>query len=456
MNFKNLNTVYFIGVGGIGMSAIARYFLSLKKEVYGYDKTPNEFTYQLEKEGMVIHYHEDVKSIPEQVYDEEKSLVIYTPAIPSNHAELLHLKSKNIKVYKRAEILGLISKNTFTIAVAGTHGKTTTSCLIAHLLYSNGINFTGFLGGISSNYQSNFIEYKKGKELFDLPISVVEADEYDRSFLQLSPNILIVTSTDADHLDIYGEAEKVKSSFQSFVHCLLPDGNAIIKNGLDLQSLHNLISYGFENKQGASYQKVNIVDHKFNFEFAYLNQVINLKMGLPGLHNVENATAAIVVALLLGIDNEGIENAIETFKGVKRRFDIIVNNEKGVYIDDYAHHPTELTACINSVKMLYPNKKITGIFQPHLFSRTRDFADGFAEALNLLDECWLLDIYPARELPIEGITSEFLALKMNSNVCLTTNTEILKKLKENKPEVLLTLGAGDIDKLIQPIKDLYA
>ena len=432
------------------------YFLSLKKEVYGYDKTPNEFTYQLEKEGMVIHYHEDVKSIPEQVYDEEKSLVIFTPAIPSNHAELLHLKSKNIKVYKRAEILGLISKNTFTIAVAGTHGKTTTSCLIAHLLHSNGINFTGFLGGISSNYQSNFIEYKKGKELFDLPISVVEADEYDRSFLQLSPNILIVTSTDADHLDIYGEAEKVKSSFQSFVHCLLPDGHAIIKYGLDLQSPHNLISYGYENKDGASFQKVNIVDHKFNFEFAYLNQVLNLEMGLPGLHNVENAAAAIVVALLLGIDNEGIEKAIESFKGVKRRFDIIVNNEKGVYIDDYAHHPTELTACINSVKMLYPDKKITGIFQPHLFSRTRDFADGFAEALNLLDECWLLDIYPARELPIEGITSEFLALKMNSNVCLTTNSEILKKLKENKPEVLLTLGAGDIDKLIQPIKDLYA
>jgi UDP-N-acetylmuramate--alanine ligase len=456
MNFKQLNTVYFIGVGGIGMSAIARYFLSLNKQVYGYDKTPNEFTYLLEKEGMIIHYHEDIKSIPEQVYEEEQSLVIYTPAIPSNHAELVHLKSKNIKVYKRAEILGLISKNTYTIAVAGTHGKTTTSCLIAHLLHSNGINFTGFLGGISSNYQSNFIEYKKGIELFDMPISVVEADEYDRSFLQLSPNVSIITSTDADHLDIYGEAEKVKSSFQSFVECLLPNGHAIIKQGLDLTCPYNLITYGYQNNSGASYQNVNIVDHKFNFEFSYLHHAMNLKMGLPGLHNVENATAAIVVALLLGIEPQGIMNAIETFKGVKRRFDYIVNNEKGIYIDDYAHHPTELTACINSVKMMYPNKKITGIFQPHLFSRTRDFADDFAESLNLLDECWLLDIYPAREMPIEGITSEYLALKMNSNVCLTTNTEILKKLKENKPEVLLTLGAGDIDKLIQPIKDLYA
>ncbi|MES2618972.1 MAG: UDP-N-acetylmuramate--L-alanine ligase [Bacteroidota bacterium] len=457
MDLKNIKTAYFIGIGGIGMSAIARYFNTLGIAVHGYDRTRNEFTEQLISEGLNIHFNEDIESIPKEILlSPKESIVIYTPAIPANHEELLHLQNNNIRLHKRAEVLGIISKNTFTIAVAGTHGKTTTSSLIAHILNDCNINFTAFLGGISTNLNSNYIHKTDGIDIFDLPISVVEADEFDRSFLHLTPNIGIVTSTDADHLDIYKVPSEVRKSFQAFVNCMQQGGTAIIKDKLELTYLGELIRYGKTRKADARYSKTKVVDHRFHFQYDFKKTSASFISGIPGFHNVENATAAITACLKIGLETEQIKTAVEQFKGVKRRFEYIVDTPEHVVIDDYAHHPTELTACIESVRELYPDRKITGIFQPHLFSRTRDFADGFAKALDLLDECWLMDIYPARELPIEGINAEFLALKMRNTATITDRANILKTLTIEKPEVLVILGAGDIDKLIQPIRQLYA
>ena len=445
-----------MGIGGIGMSAIARYFHAIGIEVHGYDKTRNDFTVQLEKEGFIIHYDERTDAIPAQVINGKRSIVIYTPAVPKDHAEMQFLLSKNVRIYKRAEVLGLISENSFTIAVAGTHGKTTTSCMIAHILNTCGINFTAFLGGISSNFNSNYYHKNDGRSLSEIPVMVVEADEFDRSFLHLSPDISIVTSTDADHLDIYGQAEEVKRSFQDFVNCLRPGGVSIINDQLDLTCNEILWHYGQLATSNAVYEDVQIIQHKFHFKYRLNDKISSVRSGLPGFHNVENATAAITACIRLGAPREAVVNACASFKGVKRRFDYVVDTEKYIVIDDYAHHPTELKACINSVKQLYPGLKLTGVFQPHLYSRTRDFADGFAEALDMLDECWLLDIYPAREKPIEGINTEFLALKMQKNPQLMAKENVIKKLEEHKPELLLLLGAGDIDQLVKPIKNLYA
>jgi UDP-N-acetylmuramate--alanine ligase len=457
MNLKEIKTAYFIGIGGIGMSALARYFNTLGIAVHGYDKTRTDFTDQLSAEGMDIRYYEDISRIPEEVVDSQKTaIVIYTPAIPSANTELIYLRAKGLKLYKRAEVLGYISKNSFTIAVAGTHGKTTTCSMVAHLLNECGVNFNAFLGGISTNFNTNYISKTNGIQLFDEPIMVVEADEFDRSFLQLSPNISIVTSTDADHLDIYGAASEVKKSFQAFVNCLQLSGTAIIREKLDLTFLGELIRYGKARKSDARYDHVNIHEQQFQFSYSFKKINIDLVNGIPGFYNVENATAAITACLKLGINIGELASALQNFKGVKRRFEYIVRTENHVVIDDYAHHPAELTACITSIKELYPDKRITGVFQPHLFSRTRDFADNFAKALELLDECWLLDIYPARELPIEGINSEFLALKMTTNVKLVSKPGVLKTLEYDKPEVLVILGAGDIDTLIKPIRELYA
>lgn len=457
MIIKDIKIAYFIGIGGIGMSAIARYFKAIGIEVYGYDKTQNDFTNQLTEEGFNIHYHEAVNLIPKEIVEQpNNSIVIFTPAIPSDHAELNYLKNKGIKLHKRAEVLGIISRNSFTIGVAGTHGKTTTSCLLAHIFNECGVNFTAFLGGISTNFESNYVHKTDGLNLFEKPITIVEADEYDRSFLQLSPNVAIVTSTDADHLDIYGKANEVKKSFQDYINCLEKNGTAIVKYGLQLTSIENLITYGDNPKATAKYSGVEIINHQFTFQYAYKKDIVTIVNGLPGFHNIENATAAITAALQCGLPLKDVVQAIASFMGVKRRFEYIVNTEKYVVIDDYAHHPTELTACIESVKSLYPNKKLTGVFQPHLYSRTRDFADDFATALDLLDECWLMDIYPAREQPIEGINSEFLAFKMNGKVRLMSKPNILKNIEEEKPELLVILGAGDIDQLIKPIKKLYA
>ncbi len=456
MKLTDIKIAYFLGIGGIGMSAIARYFHAIGIEVHGYDKVRNDFTLQLEKEGFIIHYDERIEAIPQQVLTGKRSIVIYTPAIPKDHEELVYLVSRNIKIYKRAEVLGMISENSFTIAIAGTHGKTTTSCMIAHILNECGINFTAFLGGVSSNFNSNYFHKKDGRSLTERPVMVVEADEFDRSFLHLSPDISIVTSTDADHLDIYGKPEEVKRSFQEFVNCIREGGVNIINDQLDLESTEKVLHYGSLPGSDAVYQEVEIIQHRFCFTYRYKDILSRVTNGLPGFHNIENATAAITACLCLGATAEQIMKACTSFKGVKRRFDYVVDTGKHIVIDDYAHHPTELKACINSVKQLYPGKRLTGVFQPHLYSRTRDFADEFAEALDMLDECWLLDIYPARELPIEGINTEFLALKMRKTPLLMAKENVLKKLETSKPELLLLLGAGDIDQLVKPIKNLYA
>lgn len=454
MNIQDIKIAYFLGIGGIGMSAIARYFMEIGIEVHGYDKTRNDFTIELENEGFIIHYEEDIDAIPAQVTG-KRGLVVYTPAIPVDNREYQYLLANKVKLYKRAEVLGMISRQAYTIAVAGTHGKTTTTSLIAHILNSCRVNFTAFLGGVSSNFNSNYFHRINGAQLMNKPIMVVEADEFDRSFLQLSPDIAIVTSTDADHLDIYGNASAVKKSFQDFLYCLKENGIAIINEKLDLQSKSETLFYGKGEDSDALYLDVKISNGRFSFFYQFGNFTAQVINGLPGFHNVENATAAITAALSLNLPLEDIVAACESFRGVRRRFEYIVKDDQHIVIDDYAHHPAELRACINSVKKLYPDKKLTGVFQPHLYSRTRDFAEEFAEVLDTLDECWLLDIYPARELPIEGINSEFLALKMQKTPLLIDKRNVLKRLEIEKPELLLLLGAGDIDQLVKPIKILY-
>jgi UDP-N-acetylmuramate--alanine ligase len=457
LKLSDVKIAYFLGIGGIGMSAIARYFHAIGIEVHGYDKTRNDFTIQLENEGFIIHYKEQIEAIPEQVFSGKRSIVIYTPAIPKDHQEFVYLLSKQVRIYKRAEVLGMISQDSFTIAVAGTHGKTTTSSMVAHMLNECGINFTAFLGGISSNFNNNYFHKNDGISMKEKPVMVVEADEFDRSFLKLSPDISIITSTDADHLDIYGEAEEVKHSFQEFADRIHEDGVLIVKEQLDLTGKEQLLHYGKDQTSDARYSDVEISGHKFHFSYAFKDLHLRVINGMPGFHNVENATAAITACICLGVPAEEVIAACSSFKGVRRRFEYVVDTETHVVIDDYAHHPTELKACIHSVKQLYPSKKLTGVFQPHLYSRTRDFADGFAEALDMLDECWLLDIYPARELPIEGINTEFLALKMHKTPQLMAKENVVKKLEEEgMPELLLLLGAGDIDQLVKPIKNFYA
>jgi UDP-N-acetylmuramate--alanine ligase len=454
LNINKIHIAYFLGIGGIGMSAIARYFKSIGIEVHGYDKTRNDFTRQLENEGFIIHYDEQINLIPEAILSGE-GIVIYTPAIPASHLEKIHIQNLNIRLYKRAEVLGIISQQTFTIAVAGTHGKTTTSCLIAHILNENNINFIAFLGGISTNLNSNYIHKTDGIDFLDQPIMVVEADEYDRSFLHLKPDIAIVTSTDADHLDIYGETSEVKKSFQEFVNGIKKNGIAILNEKTELTSTERQIIYGKNENCEARYNQIAVQDFEFTFDYYFEKYISKITNGLPGFHNVENATAAITACLNIGLDFNQTIAACRSFLGVKRRFEYVFKDQNFVVIDDYAHHPTELTSFITSVKELYPNQKITGIFQPHLYSRTRDFADDFSRSLDLLDECWLLNIYPARELPIEGVNSEMLALKMQKPALITSKDNVLKKLSIEKPEVLLIMGAGDIDQLIQPIKIIY-
>lgn len=444
MNLKEVNNVYFLGVGGIGMSALARYFKSLGCNVSGYDKTKTTLTEQLVQEGISIHYDENLDKIPVEIKSNTTdSIVIYTPAIPKDNAEYLFFINQNIRLYKRAEILGLITKNYFTIAVAGTHGKTTTSSIIAHVLSQCGVDTIAFLGGISLNFNSNLLLNPKAKTV------VVEADEFDRSFLTLSPNISVVTSIDADHLDIYGDKEEMQKSYQDFVNKLSVDGTLITKPEMKGKlSFPKMITYHVHNK--ADFYPTSIKIEDGNYMLSIDGQII--KLGFPGIHNVENAIAAYVVAKQLKLNTNQIVAALASYKGVKRRFEYHIKTPNLVYIDDYAHHPEELKMCISSVKELYPAKKITGIFQPHLFSRTRDFLDEFAASLSLLDELILLDIYPARELPIPGITSQLILDKATcKSKKLLSKEELMLYIESTNFEVLLTLGAGDIDVFVDPI-----
>lgn len=455
MDVKKLHTVYFLGIGGIGMSAIARYFLAMGCEVFGYDKTATELTRLLEEEGAKIHYKEDLVQIPEPIKQQQEGvLVVYTPAIPRSNLEYQFFMGKAIQLYKRSEVLGLISQDYFTIAIAGTHGKTTTSSIVAHVLDECKKDCIAFLGGISLNFNSNLLLNEKAK------ILVVEADEFDRSFLTLSPDIALITSLDADHLDIYGDKEAMRNSYQAFVKKIKKGGLLITKNEylstLDVNDQIHYKSYSIEGAADCHATTIQVKEGNYFLDVKTgTKQTTDIQVGLPGIHNVENALGAFAIAHQLEIDHQDIKMALGSYKGVQRRFEYQIKTPDLVYIDDYAHHPTELEVCIRSIKELYPSKKISGIFQPHLFSRTRDFAAEFSKSLSLLDELILLDIYPARELPIAGVSSQIILDKVSSkSKQLLKKEELMACVKANKYEVLLTLGAGDIAVFVKQIKEV--
>ena len=439
------------------MSALARYFKHYGKVVSGYDKTTTSLTTELEKEKITCHYDEDVELLKKLLanYKPEEVLIIYTPAVPTNHAEYVYLNSNNYLIKKRSQVLGEITKQFKTIAIAGTHGKTTTTTIVTHLLKTAGINCYSFMGGISKNYGTNLLlGDPNDKDAY----VVVEADEYDRSFLTLSPYIAVITSVDADHLDIYGNKEAMHESYLLFSKQVKKEGKLIVKKNVDneLNLTDKRLIYSLNLNTEYCAESVKVEGGEFHYDIkSPVEAVSGVTIGLPGLHNVENSIAAVAVAQQLGIKADKIKIGLRSFQGVKRRFDYRVRSQNVIYIDDYAHHPEELKAAIGAAKQLYPDKKISGIFQPHLFSRTRDFADAFAGSLDLLDECILLDIYPARETPIEGVTSQMLLNKMKSEQKHLVKKENLLAFLKDKPfEVLLTMGAGDIDKFVQPIEEM--
>ncbi len=449
-DFKNISAVYFLGIGGIGMSALARYFNSRGVKVSGYDKTETVLTKQLAAEGISIHYEDNISLI-----DKTAALVVYTPAVPKDHGEYNYLLNNGYTVLKRSEVLGLITQHSYSICVAGTHGKTTTSAMIAHILRHSEFGCNAFLGGIASNYNTNFWSNEKN-------VSVAEADEYDRSFLKLNPDVAVVTSMDADHLDIYGTAQNLQDAFISFTSKIKPGGLLISKYGLtrgDEFEAPNMLRYSIQNKMADITSKnIKINNGSYCFDVMMHEHTIeDVVLNMGGMHNIENLLAAITVARHVGITDKKIKDAIATFKGVKRRFEYIIKRSHQVMIDDYAHHPEELRALINGAKELFPGKKCTVIFQPHLFSRTKDFADGFGEALSLADKVLLLPIYPARELPMEGVTSEMIAERMkNVDVKVLSKEDMMQEVEQVKPEFLITCGAGDIDMLVEPLKNLLA
>ncbi len=457
-HINDFDYFYFLGIGGIGMSALARFFKAMDKQVCGYDKTQTSLTNELQAENMIIHYDEDVKKIPAEILNSQnktKVLIVHSPAVPKTHIEYQYFEDNNFCIKKRAEVLGMLTQDHFTIAVAGTHGKTTITSMITHVLHSNGIECTAFVGGITLNYASNLVLSKKSKAI------VVEADEYDRSFLNLYPDIAVISSIDPDHLDIYNTKLEIENTYAEFAN-QIKTGGTLIYNA---DQAGNLVSQHKINASATSYS-LNTADWKASHisffddhsEYSITNKVENIekiKLGIPGKHNVENSLAAFIVAKQMNLSNEKIINALGTYKGVKRRFEYHIKTNKFIYIDDYAHHPREIEAFVKSVKNLYPNKKITGIFQPHLFTRTRDFLDQFAASLSLLDELMLLEIYPARELPIPGINAELLLNKVKlQNKKIYTKEEVIKKINEKENGVILTIGAGDIDLLIKPITEI--
>jgi len=445
---EGVKRVYFLGIGGIGMSALARYFKINGAAVSGYDKTETVLTKKLVAEGIAVHYEDNIELI-----DKAAELVVYTPAVPKDHKELNYFLENNYNLVKRSEVLGAITNSSYNICVAGTHGKTTTSTMVAHILRHSGYGCNAFLGGIAVNYNSNFWASKKN-------VSVVEADEYDRSFLRLSPDVAIISSMDPDHLDIYGTAENMEQAFIDFSARIKPGGLLLSKYGLkrteDLTA-HEHLTFHLKN-ENASVYAANIKMSRGSYLFDVVMQYWELKdvvLNMGGLHNIENMIAAISVAHYLEIDNDKIRKAVADFRGVKRRFEYIIKNDEQVMVDDYAHHPEELRALLSGAKDLFPGVKCTVIFQPHLYSRTRDFADGFAETLDLADEVILLPIYPARELPMEGVNSEMILNKMkNNNKRVLDKDEVLEWIKNNKTELLITAGAGDIDTLVEPIKKI--
>jgi UDP-N-acetylmuramate--alanine ligase len=452
-DIENIRNIYFLGIGGIGMSALARYFRVTGKSVAGYDRTPTALTEQLAAEGIAVHYEDSPECIPPLFREPENTLVVLTPAVPGDHAELAYFREHKFSIRKRAEILGLITRNHKTVAVAGTHGKTTVSTMIAHIMAQGSEGCNAFLGGISRNFKSNLVINAKSDWV------VTEADVFDRSFLQLYPYAAVVTAMDPDHLDIYGNARSMQDAFNLFIGQISAKGLLLMKKGLPVVSSSlpaRTFTYSLNDKSDFHADNVRLENFRYHFDLIGPGALLkNLSIEHPGLVNVENAVAASALAILLGIDPEQIRKSLKTFSGIQRRFDYQIKTDDVVYIDDYAHHPREIEATLKSVRELYPSRKITGIFQPHLYSRTRDFAKGFAESLSLLDSLILLEIYPAREIPIEGVTSEliFKDVAIREKI-LCSKSQLLDVLRKNQPEVLITLGAGDIDKFVEPIKQL--
>jgi len=457
----SIREVYFIGIGGIGMSAIARFFHAKGVKVSGYDKTPTPLTRELEAGGIAIHYEEDISKV-----NENADMVIYTPAVPAAHKELVYYREKGKQIVKRSDVLQLISESSFNICIAGTHGKTTITTMVAHLLRDTGFGCNAFLGGISVNYGTNFWSDPKN-------VCVIEADEYDRSFLKLSPDIAIITAMDADHLDIYGTADAVEQAFIDFSNRIKPGGMLFrqfgLKRGKELakELSDTKYTYSLQNSSADVYgENIRLDNGGYDFDVVLQDERIdNVRLNMGGMHNIENAIAAIAVANSLGIEKDKIRAAVESFRGVKRRFEYLIRNKRLVFVDDYAHHPEELRALISGARSLFRQRKCTIIFQPHLFTRTRDFADGFAEVLDLADEVVLLPIYPARELPIEGVTSGMILSKMkNENKRVLDKKALLQwiatdyknNIDDEFGNLLIAAGAGDIDTLLTPIKELLS
>ena len=450
--------IYFLGIGGIGMSALARYFKAKGHEVAGYDRTPSPLTKRLEAEGIAVHYTDNPNLIPENI-----EFVVLTPAIPSNSLELNYLRERNVEIVKRSEVLGMISRQHKALAIAGTHGKTTTTALVTHILMTANKKLSAFIGGIARNIDSNVVIGDENDEFV-----VMEADEFDHSFLRLSPFVSIVTSIDADHLDIYGDYQHLVESFNEFVDKTSDDGLVIYHANLPIETNKKHITYGLENAdiivqnirviEGETCFDVKIKDGRIGEVQQNLCNLCNLceiKMQLYGNHNVQNALAAIIMCSYLGMSEDDIRNGLATFKGVQRRFDIRVKNAKHIYVDDYAHHPEEIKAALLAARKVFADKELTVVFQPHLFTRTRDFMDGFAESLSLADRVILLDIYPARELPIEGVTSAALLEKITSKKkMLCSKEELLNTIKSIDPELVMTVGAGDIDRFVPQIEKM--
>lgn len=443
MNLEHKNSVYFIGIGGIGMSAIARYFVAKGLVVGGYDKTKTDITIALVDLGVAIHFEEDVKNIDTQFLNAETTLVVYTPAISKDHKELQYFQNNGFKVLKRSQILGEITKHSFCLAVAGTHGKTTTTSILGHLLNECNVKVTAFLGGISENYNSNLI-------LNGTEVTVVEADEFDRSFLTLSPDFACITSMDADHLDIYGDASELIKTFEEFSEKLKPNGKLFVKNGLPIQG----ITYGIEDDSDYSVEHIKIINGSYQFDVKTpTGRLENFKLNLPGRHNLSNALIALAMSLEYGLPHPELAKALASYKGVKRRFTYHIKTNDLVYIDDYAHHPEEINAVHQAVREMYPGKMVLAIFQPHLFSRTKDFAEEFAVSLAQFDTLFLLDIYPARELPMQGVTSQWLLEKIeHKNKKLVQKKELIEAILQEDASIILTIGAGDIGEEVKHIK----
>ena len=454
MDVNTLKAVYFIGAGGIGMSALVRYFLSIGKKVAGYDRTPSELTQKLIAEGAAIHYEESVESIPADFHDATTTLIVYTPAIPATHAELTYFQNNGFTIQKRSQVLGMLTQSGKGLCVAGTHGKTTTSTMTAHLLHQSNVGCNAFLGGISKNYGTNLLLSEKSEYV------VIEADEFDRSFHWLTPFATVITATDADHLDIYGTKEAYLESFNHYTSLIRPGGALIVRKGIELAPrLQEGVSLYTYSREEGDFHAENIRIGNGEIIFDYVSPFGNIKdvqLGVPVAINIENGVAAMALAQISGADDNEIKTAMASFRGVDRRFDFKIKNDKVVFLSDYAHHPEELKQSILSMRALYEDKKITGIFQPHLYTRTRDFYQEFAESLSLLDEVILTEIYPARELPIEGVSSRLIYDQLRPGIekTLCQKEEILDILKQKKIEVLMTLGAGDIENYVQSICEI--